>query len=305
MLIFLYGQDTFRLSRKLAEIIKEYKKQTRGLEFAVFDAFEDNAADFFANLRQNSLFGGKKFFVVKNPVSNKDFKEKLITQAKELSLLEHNIVFCQEGKVLKADRLLKAFAKCAQVQEFAPLAGARLNAWIAAEFKKADGRVTAAAAERLAARVGGDLWRAENEIQKLAHFSRGKEIAAADVDNAIPPAPEANIFAVVDAAASRDTKKALSLIKEHIQKGDHPLYLLAIIASQFKNLFLVKGARKGTVASSLGIHPYVFKKTVSQAQRFFLPELQKIYRRICQTDFDIKTGKIEPEAGLDLLLAEL
>lgn len=305
MLIFLYGQDTFRLSRKLAEIIEEYKKQTRGLEFAVFDALAGNTADFFSGLRQNSLFGGKKFFVVKNPVSDKGFKERLISEVEKLSLLEHNMVFCQEGKVLKADRLLKAFAKHARVQEFAPLAGARLNAWIAAEFEKTNSRVAIAAIEALAARVGGDLWRAANEIQKLAHFARGREITAADIDNAIPPAPEANIFAVVDAAAARDTKKALLLIKERVQKGDHPIYLLAIIASQFKNLFLVKGARKGFAAPLPGMHPYVFKKTLSQSKKFSLPDLQKIYRRICQTDFDIKTGKIDPEAGLDLLLAEM
>ena len=36
-----------------------------------------------------------------------------------------------------------------------------------------------------------------------------------------------------------------------------------------------------------------------------MPQLKKIYQKIFQVDFDIKTGKIEPETALDLLLAEI
>lgn len=305
MLIFLYGQDTFRLSRKLAEIIGEYKKQTRGLDFAVFDALADTSEDFFSKLNQNSLFSAKKFFVIKNPVSNKNFKEALIARVKEMSRAEHNVVFYQEGKVLKADRLLKILLSCAQVKEFTPLAGARLNAWIAAEFKKTGNCIGAPAIEVLSARVGGDLWRARNEIQKLAHFWSGQEISVNNVERTVALSSEANIFAVVDAAAARDKKKTLFLLKDHIDKGSHPVYLLALIASQFKNLLLVKDSAGAATAARLGIHPYVFGKTLSQARRFSLFELREIYRRICQTDFDVKTGKVDSGAALDLLAAAL
>jgi DNA polymerase III, delta subunit. len=81
--------------------------------------------------------------------------------------------------------------------------------------------------------------------------------------------------------------------------------LLAMVASQFKNLVLVKSAGTGAGAARLGIHPYVFGKTVALARRFGLDELKDIYRKICQADFDIKTGKISPEAGLDLLIADI
>ena len=36
-----------------------------------------------------------------------------------------------------------------------------------------------------------------------------------------------------------------------------------------------------------------------------MPELKKIYQKIFQIDLDIKTGKIEAETALDLLLAEI
>jgi DNA polymerase III delta subunit len=78
-----------------------------------------------------------------------------------------------------------------------------------------------------------------------------------------------------------------------------------MIVAQFKNLVLVKASGAGASAARLGIHPYVFGKTVAQARCFGLDELKSIYRKICQADFDIKTGRISPEAGLDLLIADI
>jgi len=304
MLIFLYGPDTFRLSQKLDQIIEEYKKHVQGLDFSVFDAAYDKGKDFFYNLRQNSLFQEKKFFVVKNPITNKEFKDSLIDNIKTVADSGHNIVFCQEGKVLKTDRLLSAFKKFAKIQEFAFLEDNDLDAWIIGEFKKLGRPINLQTARTLSRLVGNDLWRAQNEIQKLMHFIVGREITVLDVVQNVSPEIDANIFGTIDAAANRDKKQAFKLIRDHLQKGDHPLYLLATIATQFKNLLLVKsGGNLG--AARLGIHPYVFSKTIPQARRFGLEELKNIYRKIVQVDFDVKTGKIAPEVGLDLLIAQL
>jgi len=305
MLIFLYGPDTFRLKRKLEQIIEEYKKQTRGLDFSVFDAQDVVSPDFFSGLRQNSLFGEKKFFVVKNPISNKDFKELLIEKMDEIAASGHNIVFCQEGKVLKVDRLLKALAKRGQVQEFAPLDGLQLNLWVVAEFKRLGSLIGLQAVQSLAARAGGDLWGLENEIQKLVHFVSGRKITADDIKKNVLPAVDVDIFKTIDAIAGRDKKQALALVKKHIGNGDHPLYLLTMIASQFRNLLLVKSSGGAGTAARLGIHPYVFSKTVQQARKFSFDELDKIYQKVCQTDFEIKIGRVAPETGLDLLLAQI
>jgi DNA polymerase-3 subunit delta len=148
------------------------------------------------------------------------------------------------------------------------------------------------------------LWRLYTEIQKLVHFAAGNEITATDIEKNVCAAPEINIFKTVDAIAARDKKTAFDLTARHIEKGDHPLYLLAMIGAQFKNLLLTKlFARRG--AGALGIHPYVFSKTLRQANYFDSDRLKKNYRRICQTDFYIKTGALEPAPALDLLIAEL
>lgn len=304
MLILLYGADTFRLRRKARQIISEYKARTRGADFAVFDMNESRTADLSAAFRQTSLFGAKRFFVVKNPISQKEAKEALIAAAESIAALPHNFLFLQEGKVLKTDRFLKVIGKLGQAQEFVPLEGADLEKWIAAEFGALGHPEGKALAPMLAAAIGGDLWRMSNEIGKLVHFAAGRAISSGDAAKIVASVAENNIFQTVDAIAAGKKKEALRMVRRHTAAGDHPLYLLAMVAAQFRNLLLVKRCLAAG-ARGLGMHPYVFSKSAALARRFDGARLEKSYDLIRQADFDVKTGKMDAGAGLDFLIAKL
>jgi len=304
MLIFLYGADTFRLRRKARQIISEYETRSGGADFAVFNMDEGRAADLFAAFRQTSLFGAKRFFVVKNPISQKETKEALIAAAENIAAGPHNFLFLQEGKVLKTDRFLKVIGKLGQAQEFAPLDGANLERWITAEFATLGHPEGQAIAPIMAAAIGNDLWRMSGEIGKLVHFAAGRTISAADVAKVVSSVAENNIFQTVDAIAAGNKKEALRMVRRHAATGDHPLYLLAMIAAQFKNLLLAKRCAAAG-ARGLGMHPYVFSKSATLARRFDGARLEESYGLIRQADFDIKTGKMTAAAGLDFLVAKL
>lgn len=83
-----------------------------------------------------------------------------------------------------------------------------------------------------------------------------------------------------------------------------------MINFQFRNLLIVKDLiqkyRSPYIPSKVtNLHPYVIKKSCSLAQKFTIQELKKIYQKIFQVDLDIKTGRVEPEVALDLLIAEI
>jgi len=61
----------------------------------------------------------------------------------------------------------------------------------------------------------------------------------------------------------------------------------------------------GLIVKKSGLHPFVVQKTGYLCSRFTMEKLKKIYLKIFQIDLDIKTGKIESETALDLLLAEI
>jgi DNA polymerase-3 subunit delta len=154
----------------------------------------------------------------------------------------------------------------------------------------------------------------KNETEKLVNYKNGKEIGAADVDLLVKPKIEPEIFKTIDAIAFNNRwsgkKQALKLLHDHLEKGDHPLYLLSMINFQFRNLLIIKDLMEKNVPyyslqKITKMHPFVVKKTYEQARKFTFQELKKIYQNIFQVDLSIKTGKINPTAALDFLIVSI
>jgi len=81
MIILLYGEDTYRLNKKLSEIVGEYKAQKKGLNFKVIDAETDSFEEFLGELCQNSIFA-EKIRNCENVFTNKIFKEQMMKDQK-------------------------------------------------------------------------------------------------------------------------------------------------------------------------------------------------------------------------------
>ena len=178
------------------------------------------------------------------------------------------------------------------------------------EFEKNKSKVNPDALDLLISFVKSDLWRMANEINKLSNYKKGSIIKKEDVELLVKPNIENDIFKTIDALVSKDKKLALSLLHKHLDDGDAPLKLLSMITYQFRNLLIIKelqdkGEPYATIAKKSGLHPFVVQKNYYLCNQFSIEKLKKIYQKIFQIDSDIKTGKIEPETALDLLLAEI
>ena len=311
MIIFLYGEDTFRAKQKLNEIIEQHRKVHKSglnLKYLDFSKKEEDLSfsGFKDEIRQTSMFNEKKLVIIINSFSNSPFKEAFLEEEKDFA--DDIILFYEEGKVDKRDSLFKFLKENAKCQEFSLLRGSKLKAWIKKELGSC--KAEPAVFEKLVDYVGSDLWRLNNELKKLVSFRNGKEIKAQDVDFLIRPKIETDIFKTIDALAQKDKKGALELLHKHLEKGDSPSYLFSMINFQFRNLLMVKELAErrspyNVILRKSGLHPFVMKKNYFQSQKFTLPELKKIYQRIFQIDFNIKTGQVEPGAALDVLIAEI
>ena len=83
-----------------------------------------------------------------------------------------------------------------------------------------------------------------------------------------------------------------------------------MIAYQFRNFLIIKeliekGSPYANIAKKSGLHPFVIKKNYYLCNQFSLPQLKKIYQKIFLIDSSIKTGKVDAETALDLLISEI
>jgi len=314
MIIFLYGPDTYRSKQKLNEIIEHYKKiHKSGLSLIFFDFKEDSFEDFRDAFKSFSMFKEKKLMVLKNLFFNSKIENDFLKNLREISRPKE-IILIYEEEIDENTPLAKELKKEAKFQKFNLLEGIFLKNWVKREFQKYSARIEPEALNLLLDFVGNDLWQMENEIKKLVNYSPGKEIKRKDIELLVKPKIETDIFKTIDAIAAKNKRKALFLMKEHLEKGDSPAYLLAMINFQFRNLLIIKSSElrrelytndMRILSEKLKMHPYVIRKAIQQSKKFSLEELKKIYQKIFQVDLGIKTGKIDPETALDLLIAEI
>ena len=307
MIIFLYGPDTYRSRQKLNEIVERYKKiHKSGLNLKYFDFKKDNFEDFRDAFKSSSMFDEKKLLILRNAFLNSDLEEKFVNFIKKFAKSKEVIVF-YEKEIKKDTPLFKHLIKYGKSQNFQLLEGFRLKNWVKKEFKKYSAEIDDFALNLLLDFVGNNLWQMANEIKKLVSYKNGKKITAKDVQALVHPKIETDIFKTIDAIAVKNKKKALELVKKHLEKGDSPSYILAMINYQFRNLLVIKdlilrGKNRNYIRKATNLHPFVIEKTLKLAKRFQFEELKKIHQRIFQTDLKIKTGKITPEAGLEMLI---
>jgi DNA polymerase-3 subunit delta len=311
MIYFLYGEDSYRLKEKLDEIILGYKKiHKSGLNLIKADAKEIDFKDFFMNLKINSMFDEKKLIILKNVFNSLKFQEEFLKEIKKIEETKDIIVVYEEQKADQRTKFFKVLEKTAKCQEFKSLQGVALRKWLKQKSDKVGAKINPDAEELILSFVGNNLWQITNEIKKLSDYKKGSVIKKEDVELLIKPNVENDIFKTIDALASKDKKKALSLLHKHIDNGDVPLYLLSMIAYQFRNLLIIKELQEmqkpyAMIAKSCGLHPFVVQKSYYLCNQFSIEQLKKIYQRIFQVDSDIKTGKIEAETALDLLVSEI
>lgn len=190
-----------------------------------------------------------------------------------------------------------------------PRSGAVSN-WIRRRVKEKGGDIQSGAVMALAAYSEDDLRLLDQEIEKLLTYTGNQTITERDVRRLVAAVTESDIFAMVDALGQRNHREAITRLHELLNAGESPIYLLYMITRQFRILTQVKelagqGMRQSAVQSRLGLHPFVVKKALAQARNFSLSQLNVTYKKILETDAAIKTGQLEPELALDVLVAEL
>ena len=316
MIFFLYGQDTYRSHQKLNEIIESYRKVHKsGLNLRFIEGENLNFEDMKNETQTISMFDEKKLIIFKNALSVLKDHDNALNFFKKLNDSKDIIVVYEEKEADKRLSLVKFLGKEGRVQEFEPLEGQKLRNWAKNQIESCGGNIDSSALETLINYVGSDLWWMKNEIEKLVNYRSGKKIEAADIDLLVKPKIEPEIFKTIDAIAFNKNlwigkKQALKLLHEHLEKGDHPLYLLSMINYQFRNLLIIKDLIEKnlpyySILKTTKMHPFVVRKTYEQANKFTFQELKKIYQKIFQIDLSIKTGKINPTAALDFLIVSI
>lgn len=222
------------------------------------------------------------------------------------------LVFVEHEELAKTHKILKLAGENPNGYEKAFAAPKDSTQWILKRARDAYGaKIQPQAAAALASVTGDDLRRADNELLKLVSYvDEGQEITETHVAALTPYVPEASMFALVDAMVEGRADVAAKTLHSLLDAGETPFSLYGMIVRQFRLLLLARehlsaGGAPGELAGVLKSAPFVAQKASSQSRRFSVEALETIYATLLDYDVKMKTGRIDPELALDLLIAGL
>ncbi|MBV9282614.1 MAG: DNA polymerase III subunit delta [Chloroflexi bacterium] len=191
-----------------------------------------------------------------------------------------------------------------------------LARWVSGRAGRHGARIDPAAAELLADLVGANPLLLDSELEKLATYAGEEARISPDmVETLVGAVPQDSIFALVDAIAAGDRGKALRLLHAQLDRSgsghvDFALYLIRMLARQVRILLRIRlgreaGRSTSQITSELKLNRYYADRYFRQANRLSSERLCDAFEQLAGLEHALKSGRSEPGAGLDLLVAEL
>lgn len=315
MLIYVYGEDSFRVQEKTAELVSAFQKKfdTTGLNVDRLDGEKISAEELSNAVRTQPFLATRRMIVVRGLLGRKGGKQ---LDSYGDALHGHSdqviVVLSDTVSVAAAEKhvIRKAGGKDAVVYSFATLSGKPLEAWIQARMTQAGGQISDDAVHCLAELVGSDLWRMSQEVDKLVAYCLGRAITPSDVELLVDRHIEENVFALTDALSTRKFHEAARLLKDELASGSDAFGIFALFTRQIRLLTQARSfldshpqSRAGELAEALGVHPFVGQKLFAQARGFSAHHLQDMHDGVVAVDRNVKTGRSSMEQGIIDLLA--
>ena len=316
-ILFLYGNDEFAITRRLAEFGAIFTDPTSAeMNTAQLDARTVSEDELNNAVNAMPFLASQRLVLLENlsarynkPEARKKFLEFIGKIPESTRLVMYESVEPKEAERHWLNKWAEK-TKLAQTQAFMLPRLKDMHGWVLNETKRQGGQMDQAAAAKLVEMVGVETRQAAQEISKLlAYVNWSRPVKVTDVEAVSIITAEPDIFAMVDALASGNGKSAQRLLHRLLENED-AFSVWGMVVRQFRLVLLARevlDAHGGVneVTNALGVHPFVAGKVTGQAKRFSMTALEKIYHKLLEIDEAAKRSQVALDLALETLVVEL
>ncbi len=309
--LFFYGEDTYRSAQKLAALKSRYIDKSLGdTNLTVLHAAQLSFEEWVRQVQAFPFLATSRLVIVRNLLleGKKELHDRIFDYLAKIPS-STVIVFYEAGQPDQRTKLFKKLNQAKSAEHFAPLVGPARRRWIEAQL--ADVAAEPALINWLASQPV-TLWQLANDLEKMALFATelGRPLTLADGQEFVATSQTSDAFRLIEAVASGETGKALSELRVLLEAGEAELYLLSMIAYQYRTLLLIAEAavdsrQAGAIARATKLSPYVVEKGLRIVGRRPPEDFVRGLTQILEYDRQIKVGEVDPRLGLELLISEL
>ena len=215
------------------------------------------------------------------------------------------------GRLGPGNKLIKAVgAAGGNAQEMQHLKGRALSEWTAKRATEIHG-LTAAIAAQVVRVTPPDLSIVDSELSKLAAYkASGSKLTSEVVAELLAGGREDEIFKLTDNLLPRPTPQAMQIARSLTRAGMQPTSVAYRMARHVALVLQVharqeRGESLQHVQDSMAEHRFVIQKAYETAQGVDPDRLENALKAIRDYEWEVKSGQIDAELGLDVLLTRL
>ncbi|MEI6742035.1 MAG: DNA polymerase III subunit delta [bacterium] len=301
MILYLYGENSYAISRQLSLIKSQYIKKTGSEgDMQSIDALEQGNDSLLANLSAMPMFVSSRLIILTNLPKSKP------SQAQIDAILQNatdstNLVIIDPNPD-KRTTLYKSLSKVKGATEFRRLSRVELTKWALVEAHRAGAKLDSQLAGYLIDLVGENQWSLHNEISKLASYD--SDISRDSIDELATPSLENNAFILAEALVRKDLPRVIKLYKNLKLQGYADQMILGAIIYQFRVLMLVI-INNPQLNQAYKVSPYSTQKALPLVKALDIEDISRAYQLIAEADIATKTGELSSEEAMNGLFYKL
>lgn len=307
--LLLHGEETFLVDQEASRTLAGWREGlVSDFGFEALDPVGLTAARLRDAVLQAPFLDPWRVVAVRGMAANR--AESLGSALAELPETTR-LLLAVNGRLPAAGKLAKAFAQLpgAVVREHPKLRGRKLSDWAITRGRELG--VPVAAAALVPPVTPPELAVVDAELRKLADYqAAGGKLDRQTVRELLAGGREDEIFALTDALLPHPGPAAFRVVRSLVRGGGNPTTIAYRMARHLSLVLEVRArAERGQsltdVQAEMKEHPFVLQKAYDFASGTTAEHLEAALRACLDYEWEVKSGQIEAEAGLDALLARL
>ena len=320
MIYFIGGKKQREF--KYFEILEKIRKENVGISESFFDVDLKENEQFLEKININSIFSSQELVVLKRAEKLKNIEE-ILKYIANLEIVNKEIIIDydkEDGKFgaklkklldeLEKNRKMKVFLFQKETEE-------EIRAYIVNELG-INGRDLALLLEM----IGNNPFKVRNEVEKIKVFLNGEKFDIEKIKNVVSVEKEYQIYEMTrnillnnpaDVMRYLEQKKEYMGILYSLYSELETMYKISSLKKRGRkfsrnyNAFKMEFEEIKEVFKSNNRIPnsYVIFKKLEIEQNYTKLNLKKLVFRCWEIEREIKTGKIEMETGVEILIMEI
>ncbi len=310
----LYGLEDYLIQEEIKKIIEKDKIEEINInKYNLENNMIDNVIEDATTI---SLFQDKKVIIVENayifsgttnkklPEQNTDLLLDYLNHANPNTVLIFTLI---KDKIDTRKKITTLMKKNGTIKEFNTVSN--INNWITKELEPY--QMDKKEVEYFINRVGNNLSILKEEIDKLKLYKDDeKVITQKDIEQLTHKNIDTDIFKLIDSILSTRKKEALESLEEMMKYGEEPIAIIIMLANQFRIMYqskqlLKKGYSEREIANLLEIHEFRVKKALEKGRKYSSDEILKKLEDLADLDYQIKSGQLDKNIGLELFILNM